>query len=529
MSKHRPPVASVVSGVLLLAWGCRGNHPHPGGGEHGHGGAAPADEIPGQSVTIWAERTELFMEHKALIAGKEVAFAAHVTRLATFKPVTAGTVTLTIKMATGASATGRADKPTNPGIFRPVVRPPSAGQCEMSFAIDGAELTDRFTVGPCQVFPDVAAAVAALGKEEPQGGKVPFLKEQQWKTDFATAPVGEQLLQPSLAVNGEIVPVAGKEARLAAAVAGRVGFSSTAPVLGMDVRKGQLLAVVAPRLSAGGDRSSLEADLQSARAELTAAEAQLARARRLVAEQAIAERTLEEAQARATVARARLGAATGRLRQYSSGSSGIGAAGPGGFQVRSPIDGTLVAVHVASGETVEEGKPLFTVIDMRRVWLEARVFEPDIPRIEGAKSAWFTLEGYQQPFVVDGRNGRLITVGRVIDPQTRTVPVLYEIDNGQGKLRVGQFAKVKIATGDPIKTVAVPASAVLEEAGRSVAYVQVEGEAFEQRQLTLGIAARGWVAVTDGVRAGEHIVTRGAYDIKLASASGVIPAHGHVH
>jgi cobalt-zinc-cadmium efflux system membrane fusion protein len=197
--------------------------------------------------------------------------------------------------------------------------------------------------------------------------------------------------------------------------------------------------------------------------------------------------------------------------------------------VRSPIDGTLVAVQVASGETIEEGKPLFTVIDMRTVWLQARVFEPDIPKVQGASSAWFTLEGYQEPFVVDETNGRLITVGRVIDPQTRTVPVIYQVDNQEGKLRVGQFAKVKIATGDPIKTLAVPASAVLEEAGRSVAYVQVEGEAFEQRQLTLGIAGKGWVAIRDGVKAGEHIVTRGAYDIKLASASGVIPAHGHVH
>ena len=174
-------------------------------------------------------------------------------------------------------------------------------------------------------------------------------------------------------------------------------------------------------------------------------------------------------------------------------------------------------------------QPLFAVIDLERVWLVAKVFEPDVPRVEGARTAWFSVDGYEQPFTVDETNARLVTIGRVIDPRTRTVPVIFELDNRAGKLRIGNFARLVIATGAPRRALAIPAAAVVEDAGRPVAYVMIEGEAFERRPLRLGIRGNGWAEVLEGVAAGEHVVTRGAYEIKLQAAAGAVPAHGHVH
>lgn len=56
------------------------------------------------------------------------------------------------------------------------------------------------------------------------------------------------------------------------------------------------------------------------------------------------------------------------------------------------------------------------MIDLERVWLVARVFEPDIPKVEGGRSAWFAIEGYAQPFTIDETNATLVTVGRVEQP-----------------------------------------------------------------------------------------------------------------
>jgi RND family efflux transporter MFP subunit len=217
------------------------------------------------------------------------------------------------------------------------------------------------------------------------------------------------------------------------------------------------------------------------------------------------------------------------VAQVAASASGRGGAGRSALLLRSRIDGTLVTVSVTTGQTVEEGDPMFVVIDLTRVWLEARVFEPDIPKVETARTAWFTIDGYDEPFGVDEANGRLVTVGRLIDPATRTVPVIFELANPEGRLRIGQFAKVWIATGAPVRALAIPETAIIEEAGKAIAYVQVEGEAFERRALTVGVRSRGWVEVKEGLAAGERVVVKGAYEIKLASAAGSIPAHGHAH
>lgn len=525
-------IGTVLAGLLtVFAAACTQDHSHEQGGAHPHPhGEAQGgeDSLPGQSVTLWSQRTELFMEYQPLLVGKETGFAAHLTTLPSFKACTEGTVTLTLTMEGGAVVSGRVDKASSPGIFRPVLKPDRPGKGQLSMQIEGP-CEDQIPVGPCEVFADRGAAKKALGAEEEPGGRVSFLKEQQWKTEFATAPVEERELQPSVRASGEIRPVAGREARLAAATSGRVALAEPPPILGMPVTKGQVLATISPRLGAGVDRATLEAEVQTAQAELAAAAAQLSRAERLFGEQAIPEKQLEEARARASVSRARLGAADGRLAQFSAGAAGVGGSMRGAYQVRSPIDGTLVNLAIASGEAIEEGKILFTVIDLDRVWLQAQVFEPDIPKVEGARAAWFTIEGYEDPFTVDDANGRLIAVGRVIDPQSRTVPVIFEVSNAGGRLRIGQFAKVSIATGRPLRGLAVPESALVEEAGKLTAYVQVEGESFERRQLVAGIRDRGAVQILEGLSAGERVVTRGAYEIKLAAASGIIPAHGHAH
>jgi RND family efflux transporter MFP subunit len=514
---------------LLLIIGviaCGRGHDHDEKG--GHTDHAPEEaELPGQSVTVWTERTELFMEYAPLIVGKEARFAAHVTEMPSFKAVTAGSATLTLVLPGSPPLTGEVKAPSNPGIFRPTVTPTKAGACELKLSIASPQLTDAFVVGRCQVFANEAAARAALKDEPEPTGRITYLKEQAWKTEFATVPVALRDLQDGVRATGEIRPVAGKEALLTAPSSGRVSLVEPAPILGMPVKKDQVLATITPRVTGGTDRPTLAADVTAAEAEVAAARAELDRASRLVAAQAAPPKTVEEATTRLKIAEARLGGSRGRLGQFEAGARGAG--GGRVFQVRAPADGTLVSIDAASGQGVEEGQRLFTVIDLDRVWLVAKVFEPDVPRVESARSAWFTVDGYEQPFTVDASNGKLVTVGRVVDPQTRTVPVIFEVDNTGGKLRIGNFTKTVIATGAPRKALAIPDLAIVEDGGRSVAFVMVEGESFERRPLRLGIRANGWTEVLEGLAAGERVVTKGSYEVKLASASGAVPAHGHAH
>ncbi|HWO26642.1 MAG TPA: efflux RND transporter periplasmic adaptor subunit [Kofleriaceae bacterium] len=528
----RALLAAALACAVASAAACRGGsraahdeHAHGKGG-HDHGGGAP-DELPGQSVTIWAQRTELFMEYQPLVAGKETRFAAHVTEMPSFRAVTAGKASVTVKLTGGAAEVATADAPANPGIFRPAIVPRQAGACELVFRVESPQVTETFSAGPCRVFASEAEARKALGEEAEAPGRITFLKEQQWKTDFALVQVAPRDLQDGVRASGEIRPVAGRQARVAAPVAGRVELATPAPLLGTPIQRGAVLASIAPRAAGGADRATLAADAAALEAEVSAARAELARAERLVADQAAPARAVEEARTRLAVAEARRAGASGRLAQLDASATGGG--GGRRFELRAPLDGILVAIDAATGESVEEGQALFDVIDLARVWLVAHVFEPDVPRVEHARAAWFTIEGYPQPFTIDETSGKLVTVGRVIDPKTRTVPVIFELDNADGRLRIGNFAKVVIATGAPRRALAIPESAIVDDAGRAVAYVMIEGEAFERRPLRLGIRSHGWVEVLEGVAEGERVVTRGAYEIRLAAAAGAVPAHGHAH
>jgi membrane fusion protein, heavy metal efflux system len=179
------------------------------------------------------------------------------------------------------------------------------------------------------------------------------------------------------------------------------------------------------------------------------------------------------------------------------------------------------------GEHVPSEKAVLTILDASVVHLEARVPEPDAARFVSGKPALYELasaRGKVQPI-----EGRLVHGGLEVDPATRTVSLLYEVRNADGRFKVGAALTLHLETARAEEAVAIPASALVEEDARPVAFVQVSGETFQKRPLKLGIRDGEWVQVLDGVSAGERVVTKEAYAIRLASVSSVIPAHGHSH
>ena len=492
-------------------------------GGHSHD-EKPAAEPAAEVFTKWTATHEYFVEYPPFVAGQPSALAAHVTRLAGHAALKTGTLTAILTSKSGAAVQATATAPVRPGIFRPELTASVVGPCTLTLRFEDGAVRDETTT-ECVVH---APGTKLPEPPEDPPGRISFLKETAWSTEFGTGTVDERELIPTLRTTGEVRATVGREARLTATAHGRVVIESSVPVLGTEVAAGQVLARIVPQVENAGDRITLSSEARQARAELSAAESQLARSERLWAERTIPEKQLEEAKTRVEVARARLEAAQGRVGQFDAGASGRGG-GRTAFQVRSPLAGTLVAIHVSSGQTVEDGELLFTVVDLSRVWLHADVFEPDIAMVKDATRASFRVDGHDKPIPIAPPDGRVVTIGQLVDEKTRTVPMIFELANPERQLRIGSFATVWIETGAPAKALAIPETAIVDDAGRKVAYVQVEGEAFERRVLTLGIRSGGWVEVKAGLAKGEHVVTRGAYDIKLAASGGAVPEHGHAH
>jgi membrane fusion protein, heavy metal efflux system len=145
--------------------------------------------------------------------------------------------------------------------------------------------------------------------------------------------------------------------------------------------------------------------------------------------------------------------------------------------------------------------------------------------VNAGSRATFQVPGSEADLPVS----RTISMGSVIDSVSRTVPVIYEVNNAGGTLKIGMHAQVAVGTGRRVAGVVIPTSAVLDEDGRPVVYVQPEGERFEKREVQLGGSSGGRTTVLSGVKAGERVVTGAAYQVRLASLSTSVPAHGHEH
>jgi multidrug efflux pump subunit AcrA (membrane-fusion protein) len=88
---------------------------------------------------------------------------------------------------------------------------------------------------------------------------------------------------------------------------------------------------------------------------------------------------------------------------------------------------------------------------------------------------------------------------------------------------------VHVLSGQEVKGLAIPVSAVVDDGKQEVVFVLASGEAFERRPVRLGVRDGDWVQVLDGLASGERVVTRGAWQVRLAAAGGALPASGHVH
>jgi len=499
----------------------------------------------GYVFTNYGDKTELFVEFSALTVGQASMFAAHFSTLRDFQPIAEGSVTVILSSQDQPTERFSIDSPAVPGIFVPKAEPKYAGKRQLAVELTSKTLTVRHELGEVPVYQNLAAALAAAGEEKDHGGDIPFLKEQQWKVDFATAVINQHELQQSVRAFATIKAAAGNEAFVSAPTSGHLLTSaSDLPKVGTHVEQGQVLASLAARLSGTSDMAQLELDVQTARAHDQLARNELNRSEQLFKANVIAKRRLIETQSKAQVTGAELNAAEKRLKQTRDQSVGSAS----GIKIYAPITGTIAQVNIASGSYVEEGKPLFYIVDPALLWLDARIAEADIAQLTTPERVSFIArdggyaasqsgtgaakaDGFDNEFQIGlGNNGKLISYGQVIDPITRTVPLIVEFQNPQRKLSVGSLIQAKIYTDEKIQSLAVPETALIDDGGQDVVFVQSGGESFQRRVLRLGIRDHGYVQVISGLSQGERVVTKGAYLIHLASSSPAqLGAHGHAH
>ena len=459
-------------------------------------------------------------------SGQTSRFAIHLTDISNFKAVTSGQVEVRLEGGGAAPETFRVDAPSRPGIFGVDVKPARAGARELVIALKSASLADTHRVSGVTVYPDQQAARKAVEAAPAEAEGISFLKEQQWALDFGTVLAEERAIRESIRVPAEIVARPGGAAQVVAPLDGRL--IQVAPVApGSAVTQGQELARLLPPPSVPGELPQLEQARAEAAASVDLAVRDRERAERLVAAGASPQKRLDEA--RAVEAQAARAAARGRgaNRRNTTPRAAVRGAGnaSGLFILRSPITGALASRQATTGANVAAGTTLFEVADVSQVHVAGRVPESQAAQAMRTTAAEIEIAGREAVPIA----GRATTLGKVLDPETRTLPIVFALDNRALRLPLGQSVFLRLLMEETAPRTVIPVSAVIDDAGRPIVFVQTSGESFERRPVTLGVRQADVVQVLEGVKPGERIVSKGAHLVRLASLSTQVPAHGHVH
>ena len=325
--------------------------------------------------------------------------------------------------------------------------------------------------------------------------------------DVATVEARE--LRVTLPVSGTLIP--DSQATVRSKVAAEV--RETLVQEGMPVTRGQPVM----RL----DSADLQARVATQQAALEEARARLALARKnqeshqaLLQQKFISQTAFDTAQSNVELAQAAVKSAASQLDIVRRALEDA--------VVRAPIDGIVSKRHVQPGEKVAPDMPLFAVVNLKQLVLEASVPASEIPRVKQGQDVAFNVEGFA------GRRfgGRVARINPAAEAGSRAMTVYIEVANRDGALRGGMFARGGITLEQSARMPVVPATALHDEKGGSTVY-KVENNKVVTQPVTLGLRSEddGMVEITSGLAAGSQVLVvkldavKPGSDVKLPGAA----------
>lgn len=262
---------------------------------------------------------------------------------------------------------------------------------------------------------------------------------------------------------------------------------------GQQVTKGQLLVAF--------DASVNQAEVQQAKAELNIAKANFERTADLAKQKFVSDRARDESLANVQVLEARLALAQARLSK---------------LQIRAPFSGIVGIRNVSMGDYVKDGADLVNLEDISSVKVDFRVPERYVDLVS---------QGQPLEVLVDALPGKPIRASvDAIDPQVdssgRSALLRGRIENPEGRLKPGMFARVRLILAERQNALMVPEEAIVPEGGKIMVWKVVDGKAVKTDVKT-GVRRAASVEIVEGLQAGDTVITAGQMRL---SADGA-PVH----
>lgn len=346
-------------------------------------------------------------------------------------------------------------------------------------------------------------------EEAGHDGEIIFKKALAEAVGLQTKTVEPAPFTDVIKTSGRIMTAQGDETTVVATVPGVVTFGKLAFVDGTAVGKGQaILSLASSGISEGNVATKAKYAYETAKKEYE-------RMQQLVGDKIVSAKDFEQARLNYENAKVAYEAIAGK--QTANGVS-----------VVSPMNGYLKNLQVKEGDYVTVGQPLATISQNSRLVLRAEVSEKYYNMLPVIQSANFRTPYDNATYKLSDLRGRLLSYGKASDANSFYVPVTFEFDN-KGAVIPGSFVEIYLLTTQLQDVLSVPVSALIEEQGVFSVYIRLDEEGYRKQPVTLGADNGSDVQILSGLKPGDTVVTEGAYQIKLASASNAIPAHTHNH
>jgi membrane fusion protein (multidrug efflux system) len=279
---------------------------------------------------------------------------------------------------------------------------------------------------------------------------------------------------------------------------------------GAKVRKGQLLYSIDEQLYAANYQQAV-ANLQVQEANMNKAQKDANRYHELDKNDAVAKQLVDNADAALEVTKKQAAAARANIQAVQTSVRYT--------KVYAPFDGTIGISNVKTGAAVTAGQTILnTVSTDGDLAVDFNIEQKDIFRFSSllsekpkANDSTFTLafgtDIYAYP-------GKIILIDRAVNPQTGTIKARLSFPNKNGLLKAGMNGTVRIKNNSSAQAVVIPYKAVIEQLGEYFVYIPGDSNKVSQKKIVLGKPLGTNIIVTNGLKAGDKIVTEGVQNLR---------------
>lgn len=345
-------------------------------------------------------------------------------------------------------------------------------------------------------------ATAAPAKAAQAGGGKDAPKVDVYELSTGdVAAIEARELRLNLPLSGSLAPQ--DQATVKSKVSGVV--LETTVQEGMAVQAGQVIA----RLDAADQRARLaqqQAALDEAGARMALATKNNANSQALLKQNYISQSSVDTTQNSVELAQASVKGMQAQLDMARIALADT--------VIRAPLSGVVSRRHVQAGEKVAPDMPVFTIVNLRQLTLEAQVPASEVPRVKIGQEVQFKVDGFQQREFA----GKVARISPTTEAGSRSMLVYIQVDNRDAALRGGMFAKGSITTEKSALTPVVPLAAVRDDKGQPVVW-KIEANKVVAQPVTLGLRNEdeGMAQVTAGLDKGASVI--------VAKLEGVKPGN----